>query len=131
MRFFLLQSYLLPFRNKKNRNLTVFNAKLFCCFQGVFRENARAIEIIKAVISVKPSADDSVMRHGVIDYISKFLARVATLCGLIRNHNAFGWHSHSAKVYREAIWMCHTVSPDLIGNTFDLITISQSATIET
>ena len=110
--------------------MAIFDAKLFRCLQGVLRKNARAIEIIKAVASVKPTPNNSIMRHSVADHIIEFFARMATLCGLVCNDNALGWYRHCAEVYCETIGMGKAVRPNLIGNAFDMLIPGQSATIE-
>ena len=100
--------------------LTVLLAECKGLFERGLRKQLRAVEIIKAVNAVEPSADIAVVRQRMADHLLKLRTRVAVTCGGITHRNSFLRLRHAPDVERESIWMTLTECPNLVSGGLDL-----------
>ena len=102
--------------------LTVFMV-LFSECKGLFERGLRkqlcAVEIIKAVNAVEPSAHIAVVRQRMANHLLKLRTRVAVKGGGITHRNSFLRLRHAPDVERESIWMTLTECPNLVSGGLD------------
>ncbi len=124
-----LQPHLAPFRQDKNRNLSILDAEADGGGEGVLGEEAGAIEVVEAVGGVEPTAHVTVVPKRVAHHPAELFAGVAALRGGVCHDNALRGLRHRGDIHREAVGMSEAVRPNAVRNGFDTAARQLAATV--